>query len=125
MTAIPIGTEFIQNFERVAGDDFDIVVPVTDRAGAAVSLTGFTAEWRMGLITANGGTLKVRKTSTGGQIVIDGSGGILTITVLGTDTRSLKPGKYFHEVKVTDTGDDDVITVATGVVTLRPSLPSA
>lgn len=108
-----------QNFEMFQGDDKDLVITVTDSAGAAVDLTGAAIAWQMAR-TARSATPNVSKSVGSGIVITDAPGGICTISLDPTDTEGLT-GDFYHELEVTD-AQANITTVLSGTVTIKPAL---
>lgn len=108
-----------QNFEMFEGDTKDIVVTVTDSAGAAVDLTGAVIAWQMAR-TARSATPAVAKSVGSGIVITDAPGGICTISLDSSDTGGLS-GDFYHELEVTD-AQANITTVLSGTVTIKPAL---
>lgn len=103
-----------QNFEIYAGDTKDIIIAVTDAAGAAVNLSGATAKW---VLKKNASASNSAYKTTGNGITV--VGGVVTVRMNSADTQGLQ-GRYYHEAEVTDVSGN-VSTILTGYVTIEPS----
>jgi hypothetical protein len=57
------------------------------------------------------------KTTAAGITLTTPTSGILNITIADTDTDALEPGRYYHEVKRTDAGQETVLAI--GVCVLK------
>jgi hypothetical protein len=108
-------TKLNQDFQLVAGDWKEIVVPVTKKEdGSVVNLTDATLRW----IVSQRGRVLLEKTSIDGEILCpDPTTGILTIRVVKEDTISLPLGAYKHEVKM-ESGTGFVSTLLQGTLIL-------
>lgn len=89
------------NATIVAETDLDIQITVNDDAGVAVDLTGASVTWN--LRERRGSAAVLTKTTASGIVLTTPASGIMTITVLDTDTVGLE-GIYFHEAVITDAG---------------------
>ena len=94
-----------QNFATVKGEDFVLTYTITDLAGDAVNLDNYTVSWKMFLHSLSGvaATLAIVGAVTGG--------GANTLTVTGADTQtdSIEPRVYSHELKITSSGGTETI----------------
>jgi len=106
-----------QDFEMYQGDDFSIEFETVDEAGAALDISGATIEWN----AWDRGVSVLKKTTTSGISITDGPGGIFVVTLEPTDTYSLPAKTYFHGANVSLIADH-FLTVATGIMTLRPKV---
>ena len=111
-------TAIAQNVTMYAGDHKNLVVTVTNAAGAAVNLTGATIRW---VLAKSAGSAVVVDKSTGGHgiTITPGTGGVFTVALVPADTEGLL-GVYYHEASVVDTLSN-VITVLTGAMAIEPS----
>jgi len=98
----------------------------------AKDLTGFSAEWRMGLpadgplpsllpVSYSAPEVVVLKASGANLAVVPGVTSVLTWTTTYADTIGLDPSVYWHQAVVIDPQGNPT-TVAEGRVTLTPSL---
>jgi len=102
-----------QNFEMWAGDYKKItfvVLDVEDLAGASI-------QWIMAQSAKSEPILT--KESTANEINI--SKNEFTVELLSEDTKDITVGTYYHEAAITDI-ENHAVTVATGKVTINPSL---
>lgn len=92
----------------------------------ALDLTGATIRWAMSLVDPNSGlaspnpTLE-KSTATGGVTITDAENGEVEVAIADTDTDSLPPGEYYHELETVD-ASGNVTVVATGTITLLQNL---
>ena len=108
------------DFEMHQGDTKRLRVTVVDETGAAKSLVGAQniRWWVARKVTST--TKLIQKSTTGGIVVNDASGGILTIEIDPADTQAVS-GEYYHELEVVDAADD-VGTVLRGTMTVVRAL---
>ncbi len=100
-----------QNFEMWAGDYKKIVFVVQD----VEDLTGASAKWVMAQ-SSKSEPLLVKE-----GIISTVNKNEFTVELLSTDTEAITPATYYHEAVVSDT-QNHIVTVATGKVTINPSL---
>lgn len=86
---------------------------VTDSAGAAVNITGWTLEWV--LSNEPGGTALLTKTTASGITITNGAGGVFTVTLAAADL-ALNPGVYYYRTWRTDSGAEQ--SLAFGALTV-------
>jgi hypothetical protein len=112
-----------QNLTVYAGNDVTINIPVLDDSGNKVDLSGATVRWWMGKsVTATGTSIFLEKISPA-TITIDIATDVDTavIALHRADTKTIKPGTYYHECEVVDSSGN-VTTVTTGQFILKPVL---
>jgi len=104
-----------QNFKMYTGDDKQLVFTVDD----VDSLAGCTIRWKLSYSPYS--SVLIEKVSTdSNEITI--SGDTFTVYLKPADTEDISyDTKYFHEAEVEDT-DGYITTVATGYMTLYPTL---
>jgi len=104
----------------VSGDSFAIATTVvTDRDRTPQNLTSATATYAVYDLDPDTGvavTQQFQKTVGSGIALTDTSAGLLTVTVLGSNTASLG-GDYFHELELTI--GSTIQTVFFGTLRLR------
>jgi hypothetical protein len=102
------------------GEDVSITVTVTDDAGSAVDITGMSISY---LVWSGTNAAVITKTVGSGIALTTPASGILTITIADTDTDAIAPGRYNHELKITDNGAglEEVIMQGLGALTLLDS----
>jgi hypothetical protein len=103
-----------------ADDDFfigeDKTFPITVYTTTAHTLAQDVSGWALSWILKRKETdadvdALLTKTTAGGGIALTTPGsGLVTVTVLDTDTDSFQPGAYHHELKRTDAGFETVLT---------------
>lgn len=99
------------DFVAYAGDTQQIVVTVTDEAGAALDMTGCALVYVM--CDAAGAEL-LRKTTADGEITI--AGNVAAVAIDAGDTTALAGVYVYHEMQITDTLGN-VSTLLAGTVT--------
>lgn len=102
-----------QNFAMVIGEDFVLTYTVTDAAATAVNLDNYAVSWVMSVHPLSSATAVL--TIVG--VVVGGGGNTLTVTGVDTNTDSLEPRVYSHELKITSAGGTETI-VAKGSANL-------
>lgn len=112
-----------QDVTHWVGDTATIRIPVLDKDGGAVDLTGASARWWMGKnVSATGDDVYVKKASgTGLSIEVSTAGSAIVVTLAPVDTEGKKSGTFYHECEVVD-ADGNVSTVTTGKFILKPTL---
>lgn len=104
------------------GEDKSLVFTVTDAAGDALNISGWSLSWmvKRRRADADGSALIVKTTDDDIALTTPGDG-VCTVLVADTDTDAMLPGTlYYHELKRTDAGFETVL--AYGELTLRPSV---
>lgn len=102
-----------QNFEMVAGDTKNIVIPVSN----VNDLAGASVKWALKKTVYDASNAVYKDTASGGISI---SGTTFTVALAPADTVALRPGDYYHEAEVTDAAGN-VSTVTTGKVTISPT----
>src|SRR5215203_5565647 len=113
-----------QTVRMWCGDSQALTITVRDADGGNVDLSGATARWWMGKsATATGTGIYLQKATGGSGITITSNAGLYTlnITIAPADTEDLKPGDWYHEAEVIDSGGN-VSTVTVGTFTLERDL---
>jgi len=109
-----------QNLEMYKGDTKNLVVSVFNTDGSVKNLTDATIIWA--LFNSDTKEIYVTKTTGSGIIITNPTGGIIQISILPTDTETLKSGPWYkYETEVTDSGSN-VSTVNSGYFTLWESV---
>lgn len=108
------------DFTIYAGDSKVLVVTVRDDDGVLVDLAGATIKWSAsqllsGAFSAEASIMK----DDGDGIEVTGTG-VFEVELLPADTESLS-GKFYHEAEITDV-EDNIFTVLTGRMTVKPAL---
>lgn len=93
------------NLSLFKGEDaaFPDTITGTDITGWAVA---FTLHAKLDDAAA----LITKTTANGGIVLTTPASGLLTVTLLATDTANLPAGMYFYRVERTDTGADAVLS---------------
>jgi len=102
-----------QNFEMWAGDYKKVTFVVQD----IENLVGANIQWIMAQSAKSEPVLT--KESTANEININKNE--FTVELSSVDTKDIAAGTYYHEAIITDT-ENHTVTVATGKVTINPSL---
>jgi hypothetical protein len=83
----------------------------------AQDITGWSVSWMLKRSLEDpDADLVLQKTTSAGITLTTPTSGILSITIADTDTDGLEPGKYYHEVKRTDAGQETVLSQGTCVL---------
>lgn len=113
-----------QDVTHWVGDSATIRIPVLDKDGASVDLTGASARWWMAksVNATDAADIYVKK-SSGSGLVIENStaGSAIVITLDPADTEGKAAGTFYHECEVVD-ASGNVSTVTTGKFVLKPTL---
>lgn len=115
-----------QDFPIWSGDKLLLGITILNDDGAKPSFSAPTAVWTMATVAEpTEAQVKIRKTTAGGTISLSESTDSwdAVVTILPDDTESLRPGTYFHALRVWDGSDS--FTTTTGKVTLKGSIPAA
>ena len=75
------------------------------------AITGWTLSWMLkrSLADADVDAL-LTKTTTSGISLTTPASGLCTVTIADTDTDSIEPGRYYHELKRMDDGNETVLS---------------
>jgi hypothetical protein len=110
------------NFEMFRGDTRTLTVTIKDRfTGAVVDLTGASIAWRMAKTADMGNSLTMSKSVGSGITVASPTSGVAVVTINPTDTSTLIPGDYYHDLTVTD-ASARVVTVLSGRARIKQDL---
>lgn len=104
------------------GEDKSLVFTVYQSDGTtAQNITGWTLSymWKLRPTDADASAV-LTKTTTAGIVLTTPVSGICTVTIDDTDTDSLTPQTYYHELKRTNSGSETVLT--TGTVLLQRAI---
>ena len=93
----------IINIIRKRGDNFPFQFTLTDEAGAAVPITGFS--FRMVVDPSNAPDDTANNIFDLAASIVDGSGGIFEFSPT-TMEMDITPKTYFYEVQMTDASSD-------------------
>lgn len=102
------------NLKIDQGTDYITNVTLTDDAGDAISLNGYTGA----------GQIRKYYTSTNAvdfDVTVGGNTGIVTLRLTSDQTNSMEAGRYVYDVELTDTGNT-VSRVLEGIVTITPGV---
>lgn len=109
----------ISNIIIDQGSTFQADIDVTDSAGDALNLTGYTVAGQM------------RKTYTSttatnftGQVQ-SATGGTVRISLSASQTNALKAGRYVYDTEITKTATGEVTRVIEGQVDVTPGVTRA
>ena len=101
------------------GTTFSVEIDVTDSAGDALDLTGYTVEGQ------------IRKTYTSStstsftSSVYNANGGTVKIELSATTTNGMKAGRYVYDVEITKTATSEVTRIVEGQIEVRPGVTRA
>lgn len=105
-----------QNFSMHQGEDKEITVPTVDANGNSVDISGATLEWIMQRYI-NDATNRVTKSPT--VVNANDSNDGVQWTLEPADTKDLPARLYWHECRITITGNQSLLF--TGWITLKES----
>jgi hypothetical protein len=103
-----------QNFELYQGDTRQIIITVRDDNDAVADLSGFSAHWVMYHPTTKALVFE-RSTGGGGITIPSPTSGQVLIDLIPTDTETMIPKKYNHELEIS-IGTGSIYTVTVGTV---------
>lgn len=108
----------------IKNNDYRLFFIVTDKAGSAVDITGFTIKYQ---VRKSVGTEPViTKTNSSGITLNNPTQGIFTVLVDAADTKFLVTGAYYHEAVMTDLfGNSTTLTdsaLSFGILNLRDQI---
>lgn len=126
---MPTESNITKADEWFSGTDKVLQFTVVDSAGVAQSITGWALQWglwRYPVTRAASGvtTALVSKTVGSGITITNGAGGICQVTVTDADIDGLEGGDsplYYHELRRTDGGNEDILSYGTVVLRQSPS----
>lgn len=97
------------------GTDFSLTITVTDTAGVAFNLTGYTAAAKIRKHWSSSTAYALTATVTGS------TSGEITLAANNTTTSAIPPGRYMYDVEATsNTGS--VTRVLQGTMTVTPEI---
>lgn len=101
--------------EFFLGEDKTLTFTIYQSNGVtAQDITGWAISWMLKKdATDDDVNAKITKTVGSGITLTTPLSGICTVTVADTDTASLRPGLYQHELKRTDDGFETVLAYGT------------
>jgi hypothetical protein len=112
-------TSINQDFNIYAGDAYEITFTLTNAAGGSVTLTTATAKWWITRSdNSRGSDFVVKKDHTAG-ILLTGSTAVVTLNP--SDTDSLSPGNYYHELEISFSANE-IHTFAKGKVKILSTI---
>lgn len=106
--------------EFFIGEDRTIAIDVKQSdESSAQTMTGWALTWE--LKPSPGEAVSISKTTSAGISIGNGAGtdDRATITIADDDTEALEPGIYYHQLRRTDAGSEQLLSF--GDVTLRES----
>ena len=101
------------------GSNFSVEIDVTDSAGDALNLAGYTVDGQ------------IRKTYTSSTATSFTSsipnevGGTVKIQLSANTTNGMKPGRYVYDVEITKTTTGEVTRIVEGQLEVRPGVTRA
>ena len=112
-----------QNFTMFQGNDASLRFTIIDENDDALDLTGGIVHWSLALNNLKKPALIVKASDDVDPLVeiTDAPGGVVTVTLIGDDTKTLSGGRYYHELELVDF-EGNVSTLSTGHIILVPTL---
>lgn len=111
-----------QNFRIWTGNDLNVNFSVTDDNSSGLDLTAASVRWRAAKDPYHPSVISKFSTVGTSEInITNTTAGLLTVNLNESDTNSLLPGVYYHELEVEDSTGNP-FTVAIGHMTLEKSL---
>jgi len=117
-----------QTIEHWAGDTRTVTIPIRDKQGVPINLTGATARWWMGKnVKAKGTNVLIKKDTADASMTIVVDTGqtpnlySLRFVLQPADTEALKAGTFYHEAEVVD-ASGNIGTTTTGDFILHPTM---
>lgn len=107
-------TATAQNFTMWQGETTRLRVPITNKAGEAVSLTGATITWKL-FASKSATTALLTKTTADGISLADSNGADevdddeVVVALAKANTSGLAPGEYYHECRAVDASNDEQV----------------
>lgn len=95
------------------GEDKTIRIDVVDADDAAQAMTGWTLVWELKAASRSTSALISKTPSIGNG---SGTDDRATITVADTDTEALEPGTYYHHLRRSDAGSEQVLSHGSVVI---------
>lgn len=105
----------IANFTIEQGTTFTTDVTVTDSAGDAFDLSGYTA---FGGLAKGHSSFHTRTLFT--VTITTPSTGVVTLDLTADQTANLEEGRYVYDVEIIRGSDSTVTRVIEGLITVRP-----
>jgi hypothetical protein len=109
----------ISNIIIDQGSTFQADIDVTDSAGDALNLTGYTVAGQMRKTYSS-----TTATNFTGQVQ-SVTGGTVRISLSATETNALKAGRYVYDTEITKTATGEVTRVIEGQVDVTPGVTRA
>lgn len=107
----------VQTLDMIAGETRTFTLKARDASNAVKSLSGLSVSWRVGRGPSDPNSDYPLITKAGA--ITSPSGGVFTVSLVGTDTIDLL-GDYTHQAVASDGG-----VVVAGKLHIRPALASA
>jgi hypothetical protein len=100
------------------GEDKSLVFTVNQSDGStAQDITGWSLSWMLKRAVADADAdALITKTTGSGIALTTPASGICTVTIDDTDTDSLEPGTFRHELKRTGAGVETILSYGTAVL---------
>lgn len=104
--------------EWYTGEDKQLVFTIYQSDGTtAQDVTGWALSWRLKKRATDADSASIlTKTTVSGIALTTPASGIVTVTVDDTDTDSLAPQTYYHELKRTTAGNETVLAYGTALL---------
>tara|TARA_B100000085_G_C18483721_1_gene488428 strand:- start:324 stop:662 length:339 start_codon:yes stop_codon:yes gene_type:complete len=109
----------VSNLVIDQGTTFQADIDVTDAAGDALNLTGYTAAGQMRKTYAS--TTATDFTAS----IQSASGGTVRISLSATQTTAIKAGRYVYDVEITKTSTGEITRVIEGQIEVTPGVTRA
>lgn len=109
----------VSNLVIDQGTTFQADIDVTDAAGDALDLTGYTAAGQMRKTYAS--TTATDFTAS----IQSASGGTVRISLSATQTTAIKAGRYVYDVEITKTSTGEITRVIEGQIEVTPGVTRA
>lgn len=97
------------------GTTFETTVTITDDDGGVVSLVGYTA-------AAQARKHYTSNTAYSFSVSINGSDGLVFLSMSANTTMSMAPGRYVYDCELTETASGKISRVLEGIVTVTPNV---
>lgn len=112
-----------QNVQHWRGDSLKINIPIRNKDGSPVNMSGGSARWWLGTsASAVGDKVLIKKTAGSGlTLVLEDDVWVAKVAIEPADTQGLKPRDYYHELEVVD-GTGAVSTVTVGTFTINQTM---
>lgn len=112
-----------QNVQHWRGDSLKINIPIRNKDGSPVNMSGGSARWWMGKSASSVGDKVFIKKGVGSGLTLTLIDDVWTaqIVIDPADTQGLKPGDNYHELEVVD-GAGAVSTVTVGTFSINQTM---